>query len=177
MGTRVKEPDMNYIVTPNMVWTYIPSQNSTYLLDLKILREQLGQEAVEKYINSRVDLRQPFCYRDVQEDSAVFEGIEYVKEEKAYRFKVSVETILLEEKKLLSRDGKIWVGEDGLLRKMIVYDEKLQEVFSITFTDIVLNPEIPDSEFEFIPPKDCKIIDVTPDWFNRLKLIKELREK
>ncbi len=57
-----------------------------------------------------------------------------------------------------SESGKLFVGvQDGLLRKVVIYDAEKQEIYSQTFWNVKSDPSISSEQFEFLPPKDVFI--------------------
>lgn len=55
--------------------------------------------------------------------------------------------------------AKIWKNTEGMISKLEVID--LSEVkYQFQFSDIKVDQQIPDSKFNFIPPKGTKIIDL-----------------
>ncbi|MCY3679886.1 MAG: hypothetical protein OXH16_00715 [Gemmatimonadetes bacterium] len=59
--------------------------------------------------------------------------------------------------------------EDGLLRRVGLFDAKDNEIISQTFHNLTTNPDVKDKWFEFIVPAGTHVIDATDDAIQALK--------
>jgi outer membrane lipoprotein-sorting protein len=63
-----------------------------------------------------------------------------------------------------------WVSAgDGLLRKMVMLDKEGKETMTQTYSNIVLNKDYPDSQFQFTPPAGAQVMDMTEGALNMMK--------
>ncbi|MEW6506672.1 MAG: outer membrane lipoprotein carrier protein LolA [Bacteroidota bacterium] len=83
--------------------------------------------------------------------------INYVKEESTEFEKVI--RLIPKDELLDVSEIKIWINNSYLISKLEIVD-LLDIRFSFRFTDILENPEISESRFNFYPPKGTKIIDL-----------------
>ncbi len=63
-------------------------------------------------------------------------------------------------------------AEDGVVRKMIMFNEEGKEMMSQSYTNIQLNIEVADSQFEFTPPEGIQTVDMTEGTINMMKEMK-----
>ena len=59
--------------------------------------------------------------------------------------------------------------EDGLLRRVGLFDVENNEIITQTFHNLTINPELKDKWFEFIVPAGAHVIDATDDAIQALK--------
>jgi outer membrane lipoprotein-sorting protein len=68
---------------------------------------------------------------------------------------------------------EMWVGaDDGVMRKMIMFNDEGNEVMSQSYTNIQLNIEVADSQFEFTPPEGVQVLNMTE---GTIAMIKEMK--
>jgi len=66
-----------------------------------------------------------------------------------------------------------WIGaDDGVVRKMIMFNEEGNEMMSQSYTNIQLNIEVADSQFEFTPPEGIQVVDMTEGTIAMMKEMK-----
>jgi len=153
---------------------YTPSGNTTFRIDLATLRKEFGEEVFKEIIDPMVtqDIRKPFSFMGIKKEDAIFEDIGKINGQEMLIFNSHIKVPIIEENKVLSQKIKIWIGScDNLLHKYTLYDQESNEMYAETFTDIVINPEISDKEFDFKPPGGTKIIDQTENFIKRYRLI------
>lgn len=65
---------------------------------------------------------------------------------------------------------QVWVAaKDGLLRKLVMLDKEGKETMSQAYSNIVLNKDYPDSQFQFTPPAGAQVMDMTEGALNMMK--------
>lgn len=73
--------------------------------------------------------------------------------------------ITLEPKKLNTQTRQIrslsaWVNPVSWIVEKIEYTDRNQNKFAISISDVAFNRRLNDSEFQFTPPKDMKVVDL-----------------
>ena len=72
---------------------------------------------------------------------------------------------------------EMWIGaDDGVVRRMIMLNEEGKEMMSQSYTNIQLNIEIADSQFEFTPPEGIQAVDMTEGTISMMTEMKGERE-
>jgi outer membrane lipoprotein-sorting protein len=65
---------------------------------------------------------------------------------------------------------QVWIAAtDGVMRKTVMLDKDGKEAMSQTYTNVVLNKEYPDSQFQFTPPPGAQVMDMTEGALNMVK--------
>ena len=68
---------------------------------------------------------------------------------------------------------ELWIGaDDGVIRKMVFLNEEGTEIMSQSYTNIQLNVEAADSQFEFTPPEGVQVADMTEGTVNMMREMK-----
>jgi outer membrane lipoprotein-sorting protein len=57
------------------------------------------------------------------------------------------------------KKAKIYMTEDNLVEKLLIWNSN-DDLIEIDLSDYELNPSLPDSYFNFVPPKGSKIVDL-----------------
>ena len=65
--------------------------------------------------------------------------------------------------------------DDGLMRRIEILDAFEKAVIIQQFDEMMVNPRINDSRFEFVVPSGTHVMDVTDDWIELLKSAEEKR--
>ena len=146
-------------------WTYQPAMNMVTKIDMEKVKAESQGEMPEK-IGS--DISKAF--------NGLTDGsISYVRSDTADGVKVSVFQGTPEIKEAPNMPFKpakieIWVGDDdGLARKMIMYNDEGKEMMTQSYTNVKLNVPVDDSIFEFTPPEGAQVMDMTEGSMNMLK--------
>lgn len=140
------------------MWQYMPQMNMVQKFDWAKLKETFG----EKFARDQTKkVNEPF--RGMNKATLRYFGIENLDGEDVYVFEGKSSQV--EEKGLEGfKPGKIkmYIGtNDGILRKMITYDLKDNEMTAQRYKNIKLNQDIPDSTFVFTPPEGTQVVDMT----------------
>ena len=65
---------------------------------------------------------------------------------------------------------ELWIGaDDGLVRKIVMFDGQGAEMISQSYKNVELNPKVLDKEFEFTPPEGVQVMDMTEQTLNMMK--------
>ncbi|MBN1291414.1 MAG: outer membrane lipoprotein carrier protein LolA [Candidatus Latescibacteria bacterium] len=149
-------------------WTYQPAMNMVTKIDLEKVKAETQGEMPEK-IGS--DLSKAF-------NGLIDDSTSYVRSDTVDGVKVSVFQGTPEIKdapNMPFTPAKIetWVGDnDGLLRKMIMFNDEGKEMMTQSYSNIKINVAVDDSYFEFTPPEGAQVIDMTESSINILKEMK-----
>ena len=69
---------------------------------------------------------------------------------------------------------EMWIGaDDGLVRKMTLFNEEGKEMMTHSYMNVEINTEVNDSQFEFTPPEGTQVMDMTEGTINMIKEMKE----
>lgn len=69
---------------------------------------------------------------------------------------------------------EVWVAaEDGLVRRMTMVNDEGKEMLRQTYSAVELNVEAPDSQFEFVPPENAQVMDMTEATINMMLKMKQ----
>ncbi len=162
----LKQP-MNQAIVSNgeIMWVKIQQENQVSKIDLANLKESFGE--------SYFDYQEPnMCkpFKEVERSSLKFIGTEEVNGENAYVFEAKPSKLQIAQGNLPEGSRvKIWVSTNtGLQHRVSVFDESGKEIIQHEFKDFVINEFINDYEFEFKPPSDSKVTDITDEIKNKM---------
>jgi len=149
-------------------WMYQPKMNMAMRIDMeKVAAETKEEPAGEK----TEDISKPF--QSCQQESISHVRSDEIDGGKAHVFQGQPEKS--DRKKTPFDPAKIelWIGaDDGLVRKMIFLDEEGNQMMSQSYTNVQLNVEAADSQFEFTPPEGVQVVDMTEGTVNMMKEMK-----
>jgi len=129
-------------------WNYIPSLK----IALKYNIEELNEDAKQKGWISAANL---------DEASLRYLGKEHLGNEEMYL--LEGESSAFNKYENPSQPGKrqIYIDvQNGIIRKMILYNKQNEETDSVTFSNIRKDPSIALKDFDFTPPKGTQIHEV-----------------
>jgi len=130
---------------------YVPENNVAYLYNLAKMSEE-----EKKALISQSDLFHPL--RDMDPQSISLQGLSRTEGERAYLFEGKPTVLMRSQNKQAFNKMKIWVGQrDGLLRKVVIYDDKGRETLVQDYRNIKTNVFLSDTEFTFTPPEGTTI--------------------
>lgn len=162
----LKQP-MNQVIVSNggIMWVKIQQENQISKIDLANLKESFGE--------SYFDYQEPnMCkpFKEVERSTLKFIGTEEVNGESAYVFEAKPSRLQIAQGNLPEGSRvKIWVSANtGLQHRVSVFDESGKEIIQHEFKDFVINQFINDYEFEFKPPSDSKVTDITDEIKNKM---------
>ncbi len=149
-------------------WIYQPKMKLAMRIDMeKVAAETKEESAADK----TTDISDPF-------QSFQPESISHVRTEEIDGSKACVFQGLpgkSDRQKIPFAPARIelWIGaDDGLVRKMVFINEEGKEMMSQSYTNIQLNVEVADSQFEFTPPEGVQVVDMTEGTVNMTKEMK-----
>lgn len=131
------------------LWQYIPQANVARKINIK--------SAVAKgFMQEQGGLHMPF--KDIEPESMKFAGRSAVYGHRVVVFEGKPKASLKQQDPERFIKMAVWVSpEDGLARRVAVYDRQDNEVMIQEFTNLKTNIFLRDSLFEFSPPKGTKI--------------------
>jgi len=150
-------------------WMYQPKMNLAMRIDL----EKVAAETEEDPAGQKTtDISKPL-------QSFQRESISHVRTEDIEGSKVCVFEGLpgkqgLQKMPFAPAKIEMWIGAgDGLVRRMIMFNEEGKEMMSQSYTNIQLNVEAADSQFKFTPPEGVQVVNMTEGTINMMKEMKE----
>lgn len=166
--------------TGDIMWTYMSMTNMAMKMDMKKFKDAAGPDmpGMGGMAGNR-GITDPFMGHS--EDM-----IEYIEEidtieGPAYVFEINMENFMenLGDKmppgasgfmNFLPKEMVVWISADtGLTIKTIMIGKNGATMMEQTYSDFEINPEIDDSIFEFTPPEDAQIMDMTDMAENMMK--------
>lgn len=152
------------------VWTYQPTMKMVSKIDLEKVIAATGVDKAGQQASS--DITSPFGA--FKPDTVKLLGAEELGGVKTEVFEGMPQTAELPNMPFKFSKMKIWVGaDDGLLRKMVWFDENAKEMMSQTYDNIQTGIDIPASKFEFTPPVGVQVMDMTEGTINMIKSMKK----
>lgn len=145
-----KEPEKNImIVNGNIVWLYLPELKEATRFDL-------SQKADIKRIFEKMAVGMGQSPDELKKDY----DVSLLKKVKKGEKNLYVLELIPKDKAISGLFKKIhlWFSDDGLLYKTELF-EKNNDTTIVEFQKLEINKSIPDSLFEFKPPKDVKVVD------------------
>ena len=129
------------VVDGESVWTFYPSMDDQQVLKFSGLN---SDGRFNFYKNLLTNPRDRF--------TVFHQGIEEIDSHRAHK-------ILMEPAEAQGfRSAVVWIDTDtGLIINLEVHDSN-ESIRKIRFTDIQLNTEIADEEFQFVPPEGARVI-------------------
>ncbi len=145
-----REPEKNImIVNGNIVWLYLPELKEATRFDL-------SQKADIKRIFEKMAVGMGQSPDELKKDY----DVSLLKKVKKGEKNLYVLELIPKDKAISGLFKKIhlWFSDDGLLYKTELF-EKNNDTTIVEFQKLEINKSIPDSLFEFKPPKDVKVLD------------------
>ncbi|NLY02782.1 MAG: outer membrane lipoprotein carrier protein LolA [Rhodopirellula sp.] len=155
------------------IWTYQPTMKMVSKIDVAKLAAATGKEDAAQQQSG--DITQPL--KGLQPDSIKLLRTEESDGAKTYVFEGSPQTAGMSKVPFQPAKMQVWVGaEDGVLHKMVMLDEKDNEMLSQTYENIKLGIDVPAGTFEFTPPEGVQVMDMTEGTINMIKTMKSKDE-
>jgi outer membrane lipoprotein-sorting protein len=149
------------------VWTHMPTMGMTQKIDIKRVKETLGEDhplgAGMSPNQQSANFSDPFG--GFAADSIEYLTTEPVGGVDCHVFEATITTPPGMEKAMgmmAPRKAKIWLSkDDGMLRRQILFNSDGTRMMEMTYTDVQINPEVDESLFEYTPKPDENVMDVT----------------
>ena len=161
---------MKQVVVSNgqTAWTYQPEMKMVTKINLEKIAAETKQGVGKQMAG---DISKPF--QVFQRESISYIRTGKMDGGKVYVFQGVPKTAEMQQTPFAPAKMEMWIGvDDGLLRKMIMFNEKGKETMSQSYTNIELNMEVADSQFEFTPPEGVQVTDMTEGTLNMIKQMK-----
>lgn len=154
----------------DVLWTYMPMMNMASKVDMAKVKAALpGQEDM----SGAKDITKPFA--GFPQSAIKYTGEKEVDGKKVYVFELNpsmpgqmspgqTTSPIMPEKVVSEIDT-----ETGLPYKTLMYSADGKLMMEQTYSNYKLNVPLPDSEFEFTPPKDAQVLDMTDSTINMMK--------
>jgi outer membrane lipoprotein-sorting protein len=171
MGTMKME--QIHISDGKTAWMYQPMMKMLAKVDLeKVAAETQDDSAGQK----SMDISSPL--EGLKEESISYVRTEDVNDEKFHIFRGCPRAAQVQQMPFGLSQMEIWIGaKNGLLRKMLMLNEKGKEMMSQSYSNIQTNVKIDDSRFKFTPPEGAQVMDMTEMTINMIKQMKEKQEQ
>ena len=158
MNGKIGPMDIKQIIVSDgrTVWTYQPSMNMVQKVDLEKIIAETGDDSKQK----NADPSTPF--QSLKRNSIAYIRTETIDGKEVYVFQGTPE--IADAKDLSFVPEKVEIGiytDNGMISKMVMLDKENKEMVSQYYSNIQLNVNIPDSEFEFTPPEGTQVADMT----------------
>jgi len=149
-----------------MVWSFFPSENAAYKIDLAVLRARWTDAELERFgVLMNAD---PFQGAD--EEKANFKDRGKLGGVECYAFELPVPTV--EGKVNPAEYMRIWVGiKDGVPRVQETFTKSHENLNRTAMQVREVDFATTAKDFEFTPPVGCKVEDVT------VKVMRSLEER
>ena len=153
-------------------WTYQPMMKMATKIDIEKVRAEAKKNLGE---HQSYDISKPF--HGFKQDSLSCLRTDKIDGKKVYVFEGFPRQPETAQMKFAPVKTQIWIGaDDGIHRKMIMFNDEGKEMMSQSYTNIEVNIKIADSQFEFTPPEGVQIMDMTEGSINMMKEMKEKEE-
>jgi outer membrane lipoprotein-sorting protein len=147
-------------------WTYQPLMNMVSTIDMEKLAAA-GIPGVGQNQGAN-DLSKPF--QGVNRDTITALGTETIDGVETQAFEATPDLSGAPNMPFKPAKVQMWLGmADGVPRRVVMLDQAGQETMSQTYTNVVLNGEFPDSQFEFTPPANAQVLDMTEGTISMMK--------
>ncbi|NCC51364.1 MAG: DUF2092 domain-containing protein [Spartobacteria bacterium] len=157
-------------------YTYMPMMKMVQTLDMEKFREAMGEDAGAMGAPAKVG-EPPDPFDGVDHTTLEFVGNEMVGEEEVYVLEGGFTKEVKEMQAMnpfAPESARFWVSKaDGMPRRTVFFNKDGGEMMSQEYQDVVINPEIDPSRFEFTPPEDVQVVDMTEGIINMLNAGKE----
>jgi len=173
MNTKIGAMDMQQITIwdGKTSWTYQPNMKMAHKIDLEKIIVETGIDIGKN--PGPGDPSNPF--QSLNRDSITYVRTEKITENIGYGKDVYIFQGIPQAtgtENMPSIPAKIEIGiiaDNGMIRKTVKFNEEGKEGMSQSYSNVLLNVNIPDSEFEFTPPEGVQVIDMTENTLNMIK--------
>ena len=148
-----------------LLWIYDAQERMAQRINLSRFFKATGREADA----DQPDPARPF--RGLQWKTIRYVGSELLEGENHRVFDAVPDISLLQAQlPVVLAKVRIYIHpNDGLLRRIEIYDASDAVVILQQFEGVVVNPKLDDSQFEFVVPSGAHVIDMTDDSIRILK--------
>jgi outer membrane lipoprotein-sorting protein len=162
MTTKAKEMIIETYSTGDILWTYRPTQRIATRVNLRKVKSAKKDHEI---VARQADITKPF-------DGLPKDVIKYIEsketdEGEVYIFEARPDSAGqtpggAARRQMLPEKVIVWISsETGLPTKTIKIGKSGATMMEKTYSDFQINPVIDDSEFEFTPPADAQVYDLT----------------
>ena len=159
-----------FLITKETYWEYAQAERKVKFVDLKKVREEIGEKLKNWNPARKFDLRNPFSFDGIQAKTVTFSGEGEVWDEPAYIFEAKFLSSLFLTQSPTLYSGKMWVSKKtGLIKKILLYSEKGEEICVQDYDPIIVGISISPDKFTFSPPPEVEKVDLTEKWVSFFK--------
>lgn len=165
------EPKQTTVSNGGLLWIYNAQYKTVNRINLLKFLKSTGCEADVDH----PDPTRPF--RGLQRKTIRYVGSEFLGEKEHRVFDAVPRISLLQvELPIVLKKIRVYIyPDDGLMRRIEILDAFEKAVIIQQFDEMMVNPRINDSRFEFVVPSGTHVMDVTDDWIELLKSAEEKR--
>ena len=154
------------------IWIYQPEMKLAMKIDMEQLVAATNKESAGE---KTTDLSHPF--RCLQPENITHVRTEETDGDTTHVFQGLPEKSEMQAIPFAPAKIELWIGaDDGLLRRMVTFNEEGKEMMSQSYTNIQREVEVPDDQFEFTPPEGTQVVDVTEGTIAMLKQMERKAE-
>jgi outer membrane lipoprotein-sorting protein len=150
------------------IYTYMPLMKMVQKMDVERMKAALG----DKFKDQFNDPANSNPLKGMDAKSLKYYGTETLNDEPVYVVEGKIGGDLDKMKSMMPtvpETAKFWIStKDGLPRKLIFHNNTGAEMMSQEFSHVEVNPKLDPSLFEFTPPKDAQVTDMTDGVINML---------
>lgn len=158
MDLGVMKMDQVVVSDGTTVWTYQPAMKSAHRIDIGKVAAETGIEQTPG--QQGADLMRPFAGLPPERIDRV--RAEQIGDVRAHVFEGTPEVPDLPQIPFKPAKVELWVGsDDGLLRKVVMFDAQGREMISQVYENIEVDVEVPEDTFRFTPPQGVQVTDMT----------------
>lgn len=140
-----------------IMWQYLPFLKVASKVDLSSLKRELGESY---FVYVKEDISKPL--NEAKEGSVRYLGKEKIGMEEC--FILEAEPREASSREISFTRFKVWIDiNSGLEKRTVFYNSEGKEILSRSYENILVNIPIENKEFEFSPPEDIEVIDMTDE--------------
>jgi outer membrane lipoprotein-sorting protein len=175
LNTKMGGMEMNQITVSDgkTTWTHQPQMNMVQKIDIERVMAETGNDMTRQQGGG--NLSNPL-------EGFERESISYIRKDKVegegvYVFQGTPKGVQTKNMPFTIGKMELWIStKNGMPRKVIIFNKEDKEIMSQTYSNIEVNIEIPDSQFEFTPPEGVQITDMTEGTINMMKQMNQEAE-
>ena len=146
-------------------WTYQPQMNIVQKIDMEKILSETGNDLTKQNNGNLSD-----SLEGMIPGSISYIKTEKVNGEQTYVFEGKPKVSQMNNMPFSLEKMKLWLSvKDGMPRKVVIFDKDGKEIMTQEYSNIKINIDIPDSQFEFNPPEGVQVTDMTDSTIQMMK--------
>lgn len=166
MNAKIGAMDMQQTIVSNgkTTWSYQPNMKIAQKMDLEKIIAETGNDTGQK----NGDPSNPF--QSLNRDSIAYVRTDKIDGKDVYIFQGIPQVTEAENVPFIPAKIEIGLSADnGMLSKIVMFSNEGKEMMSQSYSNVQLDINIPDSQFEFTPPEGVQVMDMTEGTINMMK--------